>query len=57
MRGKEWMSPISALARLEEVADRNLMKFNRSYCKVLHLMEEPQGEVGWGSALQDWLRV
>lgn len=51
------MSLTSTSARLKDVADGNLMKFNWDKSKVLHLKEEPQAKIGWGSALQDWQGV
>jgi len=46
------------LNRLEKFADRNLMKFNKEYCKVLHLGRKTPGTStcwgppSWKTALQ-----
>lgn len=46
------MPPTSTSARLKEVPDRNLIKFNRDKSKVLHLKEEPQVKIVWRSDRQ-----
>lgn len=42
--------PPFSLHRLEQRADRNLMKFNKDICKVLHLVKRKPHRLG-----TDWL--